>query len=85
MIRGEFEGWRLDDYTLVTADFEAPAVCEVEVVLVIDGENTPARMRWIREDSEGMAAMPNESGTWFLYLWDPWSMLSRADAPDSDI
>ncbi|MEX2210599.1 MAG: hypothetical protein WD689_02385 [Gaiellaceae bacterium] len=81
MVRGEFESWKLDDYSMVAADFEAAAVCEIDVELVIDGEQKDARMRWIREDAEGAPAMPNEPGTWYLYLWGPWAMLNRrADA-----
>jgi hypothetical protein len=77
---GEGESFQLDDYTLVAADFEASAVCEIEVELVIEGEQRDARMRWIREGADGMAATPNEPGTWYLYLWGPWAMSNRSDA-----
>jgi hypothetical protein len=79
MVRSEFESWHLDDYTIAAADFEAAAVCEIDVELVSEGEQRHARMRWIREGSDGMAAMPNEPGTWYLYLWGPWAMVNRRD------
>jgi hypothetical protein len=81
-VREEFESWKLDDYTLVAADFEAAAVCEIDVDLMINGEKKPARMRWIREDAEGRPATPNEPGTWYLYLWGPLAMLNRRDVAE---
>ena len=41
-VREEFESWKLDDYTLVAAAFEAAAVCEIDIDLMIDGEKKPA-------------------------------------------
>jgi hypothetical protein len=84
VVRSEFEGWDLQDYTITRADFEAAAVCEVDVDLVVESEVRPARMRWIREASDGMAAIPNEEGTWFLYLWGPWAMLNRRETDEAD-
>ena len=67
------------------AEFEAAAVCEIDVDLVIDGEQKDARMRWISEDAKGGPAMPGEPGTWYLYLWGPLSMLNRREtAEESD-
>jgi hypothetical protein len=80
VVRQEFELWSLDDYAIRAADFEAAAVCELDVDLVIEGEVRHGRMRWIREDADGVAAMPNESGAWYLYLWGPWAMLNQGDA-----
>lgn len=85
MIRSEFEAWQLDDYTFIAADFTAPAVCEIDVDLLIDGRAQPAQMRWIREDTKGDAAMPNEPGTWYLFLWGPWALLHRRDVSHNDI
>jgi hypothetical protein len=85
MVRGEFESWNLDDYTFLGSEFEAAAACEINVDLVIDGEVQHARMRWIREDADGMAAVPNEDGTWYLYLWEPWALLNRAERSGGNI
>jgi hypothetical protein len=76
-IRAEFEDWELEDFTLKQADFEAPAVCEIDVDLFVNSELRPARMRWIREGADQLAATPNEEGIWYLYLWGPWAMLNR--------
>jgi hypothetical protein len=85
IVRGEFKSWDLDDYTFVGADFEAAAVCEIDVDLVIDGKVQQARMRWIREAADGMAAMPNEDGIWYLYLWGPSAMFNRRDMSENGI
>lgn len=42
-------------------------------------------MRWIREDADGVAATPNEPGTWYLYLWGPWAMVNRRNVCEADI
>ncbi len=80
VVRTEFEAWRLDDFTIKRAEFEAAAVCEIDVDLVLGSAVRPARMRWIREAADGVAAMPNDEGTWYLYLWGPWAMLNRDKA-----
>jgi hypothetical protein len=85
VVRSEFESWDLQDFTIRRADFEAAAVCEIDVDLVLDSKVRPARMRLIREAPDGMAAMPNEDGTWYLYLWGPWAMLNRLDTSEVDI
>jgi hypothetical protein len=84
MVRAEFESWNLENYTLRLANFEAAAVCEIDVDLVIDADVRPARMRWIREDADGKPSMSNENGTWYLYLWGPWAMVSRREAAQAD-
>lgn len=85
VVRSEFESWDLQDFTIMQAHFEAPAVCEIDVDLIVDSEVRPARMRWIRAALDGMAAMPNEDGAWYLYLWGPWAMLNRRDTSEVDI
>lgn len=85
LVRSEFESWNLEDFTIRRADFQAAAVCEIDVDLVIDSKARRARMRWIREAVDGMAAAPNEDGTWYLYLWGPWAMLNQDDTPEVDI
>lgn len=76
-VRSEFESWDLQDFAIKRAEFEAAAVCEIDVELAVAGQTRNARMRWIREAADGTPAMPNEDGTWFLYLWGPWAMLNR--------
>jgi hypothetical protein len=70
--------WELHGFEIQSADFEAAAVCGIEVELALVGGMRNARMRWIREAADGTPAMPNEQGTWFLYLWGPRAMLNRA-------
>lgn len=82
VVRTEFESWDLQDFLIMRADFEAAAVCEIDVELTLAGKTRHARMRWIREAADGGPAMPNEDGTWFLYLWGPWAMLNRAEQRD---
>ena len=78
LVRSEFESWDLQDFAIRRAEFEAAAVCEIDVDLNVAGESRNAKMRWIREAADGTPAMPNEDGTWYLYLWGPWAMLNRA-------
>lgn len=78
VVRSEFEEWELEGFVIQSADFEAAAVCELEVEFALADGARNARMRWIREAADGTPAMPNEQGTWFLYLWGPWAMLNRA-------
>jgi hypothetical protein len=82
VVRSEFESWDLKDFRITRAAFEAAAVCEIDVELTLTGETgetRQAQMRWIREAADGTPAMPNEDGTWFLYLWGPWAMFNRAE------
>jgi len=78
MVRGGFTGFDLSDFSVERLDFQAAAVCEVEVDLVVGAEPKQARMRWIREGQDGMAALPNEPGEWRLILWTPFAMINRA-------
>jgi hypothetical protein len=78
-IRTEFADTTLDGFALGAAVFEAPAVCEIDVELRVNGEAQArrGRMRWIRETDDGSPAMPNEGGEWNLYLWGPEAIFSR--------
>jgi len=78
VVRSEFDSWDLQEFAIKRAEFEAAAVCEIDVELNVAGESRNARMRWIREAADGTPAMPTEDGTWYLYLWGPWAMLNRA-------
>lgn len=78
MIREECSTHVLRDFKMLTADFEAPVVCEIDVELTFEDQPRPARMRWIRETADGQPAVPEVEGEWFLYVWGPWSMLDRA-------
>jgi hypothetical protein len=77
VVRSEFDSWDIQAFAIRRADFEAAAVCEIDVELTVAGQTRNARMRWIREAADGTLAMPNEDGTWFLYLWGAWAMLNR--------
>ena len=78
MVRDGYGGSRLEDFSIERLNFEAAAVCEVEARLVMNGDEKPARLRWIRETDDGTAALPNQPGSWRLVLWYPSAMLNRA-------
>lgn len=77
-LRETFSLHELSDYCFVRADRHAAAACEIDVELTFDTGVKAARMRWIRETKDGSPAIPEVDGEWFLYIWDPWSMLARA-------
>ena len=68
MVREGFSGFDLTDFSVRRLDFQAAAVCEVDVDLAVGTQAQPGRMRWIREAEDGMAALPNQSGEWRLIL-----------------
>jgi hypothetical protein len=80
MVRESCSGFEPEDYSIHRLDFQAAAVCEVDVSLTRAGEVTRAQMRWIREGEDGMAAMPNQPGEWRLAIWAPSAMINRADS-----
>jgi hypothetical protein len=79
MVREECAEFELVAYAITRADFEAAAVCELEIELTFPDDARPARMRWIREAEDGSPATPNQPGTWRLWLWGPWTMLNRVE------
>ncbi|MEX2555759.1 MAG: hypothetical protein WEB06_09015 [Actinomycetota bacterium] len=83
-IRTQFEGFDLQHFEVVALDFNAPAVCEVDVTLTLAEGVKPGRMRWIRENSEGESVTPIEQGEWRLWLWGPHGMFNRAGDRDAD-
>ena len=78
MVRDECENTRLDDFSIERLDFQAAAICEVDAQLVVNGEGRSARLRWSREGEDGVAALPNQAGSWKLVLWGPAAMYNRA-------
>jgi hypothetical protein len=56
VVRSEFESWDLLDFTVMRADFEAAAVCEIDVELTLAEQTRRARMRWIHEAADGCDA-----------------------------
>jgi hypothetical protein len=77
MIREACSLHDLSEFKFKQASFEAPAVCEIEVELTFDDGPQLARMRWIRETTDGSPATPDVDAEWFLFLWGPWDMLNR--------
>lgn len=77
--RALYETFRLTDFALRRVDFVSAAVCEVLVDLTVNGVARQGMMRWIREDSDGKAAVATEPGDWLLYIGDPVSIMARAD------
>jgi hypothetical protein len=80
MVRETWADFRLTGFEIRCLDYEAPAVCEVDVQLLFDDETRAARMRWVRTDDDGMAAAPNQPGEWRLISWGPWAMINNANA-----
>lgn len=77
-VREEYETTNLGGYSIERLEFEAPAVCEVHASLLVDGENRPGRLRWIRQLADGSPALPNQPGEWKLVLWSPYELINRA-------
>lgn len=76
-VREQCEPFSLEGFLVKRLDFVAPAICEVDVELQLDGEVKPARLRWIREGEAGMGVAPNQPGEWRLVSWGPWAMLNN--------
>lgn len=74
-VREELSSQLLGEYTIERVNNSAAAVSEVDVILVINGERTEGRMRWIRVDETGMAASPNVPASWRLMSWGPLEMI----------
>jgi hypothetical protein len=77
-LREEFSFHELGEFRFVRANREAAAVCEIDVELTLDAGVELGHMRWIRETDDGSPATPDVEAAWFLYIWDPWSMVTRA-------
>jgi hypothetical protein len=77
-LRETFSLHELHDSRLVRADRQAAAACEIDVELTFDTDVESARMRWIRETEDGSPAIREVDAEWFLYVWDPWTMIGRA-------
>jgi hypothetical protein len=77
MVREACAGFELSDFSIQRVDFQAAAMCEVDVDLVLGGEVKPVHMRWIREGQDGMTALPNQPGEWRLTFWDPLALVNR--------
>jgi hypothetical protein len=77
MVRETCVEFSLDGFEIRRLDFEAPAVSEVGVELLLNGETCAARMRWIRAGEDGMAASPNQPAEWRLISCGPWAMINN--------
>jgi hypothetical protein len=84
MVRETYDRVDLTDFVIRVIDCQAAAACEVDAELVLAGEPRPARIRWIREGEDGMAARPNQAGQWRLILWTPMAMLNRVQNAPGD-
>lgn len=81
-MRNDFADHVLKDYKILRVDFVAAAVAEVHVELVFGDKRLPAKLRWIREGRDGLAATPNVVGEWHLYTTGPWAMLGPSSDED---
>lgn len=79
-MRTAYERDRLAAFEILRLNYDAAAVCEVDVRLAIGDATRDGRMRWIREKDNGSPAISEEAGEWILYLWEPYSMIARAKA-----
>ena len=77
-LRETFSLHELNDFRVLRADRQAAAACEIDIELTFGTGVEAARMRWIRETKDGLPPIPEVDGEWFLYIWDPWSMIARA-------
>ncbi len=77
-VREQAEDFRLTEFTIGDLHFVAAAVCEVEATLTVNGQQTPGRLRWIRENSNGDPVVSDVNGAWRLYLWGPMAIINRA-------
>jgi hypothetical protein len=77
-LRETFEFHDLRDFRFVRVDRYAAAACEIDVELSFDEGVKAGRMRWIRETEDGSPATPDADAEWFVYTWDPWSMITSA-------
>jgi hypothetical protein len=74
-MRNDFAEHGLEVYRVLRVEFVAAAVAEAHVVLDFGGGTSPAKLRWIREGEDGLAATPDVMGEWRLYTTGPWAML----------
>ncbi len=74
----------LSGFKIEAIDYVAAAAVEIDVEVVLNGGAELARMRWIREDEDGDAALPGQDGTWKLINWYPIGMTSRRSQHDKD-
>ena len=79
MIRDQYSLVRLSGFEITKLDHQGAAACEADVLLTAEGDQRPGRMRWIREDGSGEAAMPHRDGHWGLVSWGPFAIFDRAD------
>ncbi len=81
-VREDFSPVALTEYTITRLDFQAPAICKVDVELTCDGETRPGRLRWFRENEIGDPATPNVEGEWRAMDSTPFSVFHRAQQAD---
>jgi hypothetical protein len=78
-IRVVYERDQLIEFEIIRLDFTAAAACEIDVQLTINDAICAGRMRWIREKADGSPAISDGTGEWVLYLWEPSSIIARAN------
>jgi hypothetical protein len=79
-LRDEYGPFELGGFRIAQLDFKAPVICEVDAELTIDGEPKLARMRWIREHTDGKPAIPgHEDGEWRFMSWGPYAMFNSTE------
>jgi hypothetical protein len=75
-IRQEYSVLDLSSFEIVEIDHTAPAVCEVEAELLLNGtDRRTVRLRWVYEDEEGDFVASSLPGAWRLMIWGPAAFL----------
>ena len=83
-MRNDFAEHMLKDYKILRVEFVAAAIAEAHVELNFGDGVLPAKLRWIREGEDGLAATPHVVGEWRLYTTGPWAMLASQGDEDAD-
>jgi hypothetical protein len=83
-MRNDFAQHTLKDYTILRVEFVAAAVAEAHVEVEFGDGVLPAKLRWIREGEDGLAATPPVAGEWRLYTTGPWAMLARKSGEENE-
>jgi hypothetical protein len=78
MVREEYTGFTLTDYSIMSLDFVAAAVCIISVSVTVNGEQRQAKLRWVREAEDGDIAPVGLPGEWRLISWGPYAILRDA-------
>ena len=82
-VRQEYADSDLFDWKILRVDHVAPAICMVDVRLILkDRDTRQVRLRWIYETADGDPAVLPLAGEWHLVVWGPAAFMSPANDDD---